>query len=279
VIDLHTHSTVSDGSDPPAQIVALAAAADCRAVALTDHDRLDGVPEARAEAARRGLELVAGCELSCVWGPGTFHLLVYFLEPGLGPLQEHLTTLQGQRDERNHRLVARLQELGLPITFEEVEAEAGGAGIGRPHVAAVLVRKGVVASVAEAFDRWLAKGKPGYVRKATLEPGEAIDLALASGAVPVLAHPHSLGLEPGGLGPTLRELSERGLAGVECHYGAYQPEERAGLTALAGRLGLVATGGSDYHGRYKPDLSVGTGRGDLEVPDAVIDSLRERRAA
>jgi predicted metal-dependent phosphoesterase TrpH len=259
--------------------VALAAAAGCRAVALTDHDRLDGIQEARAEADRSGLELVPGCELSCVWGPGTFHLLVYFLEPGSGHLQDHLSTLQAQRDDRNRRLVAQLQELGLPITLEEVQAEAGGAGVGRPHVAAVLVRKGVVGSISEAFDRWLAKGQPGYVAKATLDPAKAIDLALASRGVAVLAHPHSLGLEPGELGSTMRELSERGLAGMECHYGGYQPEERAGLTALAARLGLVATGGSDYHGRYKPDLSVGTGRGDLDVPDAVLDSLRDRVAA
>lgn len=277
MLDLHTHSTVSDGSDPPAALPALAAAAGCTAVALTDHDRLDGIPEAREAAAQVGIELVPGCELSCAWAPGTLHLLVYFVEPGEGALQEELHRLQADREDRNRRLVRRLGDLGLPVTEEEVAAEAGGSGAGRPHVAAVLVAKGVVGSIQEAFDRYLGKGGAAYVSKARLAPGTAIELALGSGGLPVLAHPDSLGLGGEGTGAAVRELAELGLVGLEAHYGRYSPGDRQGLAALAGELGLVATGGSDYHGTYKPDLAVGVGTGDLAVPDAALRDLQSRR--
>lgn len=277
MIDLHTHSTVSDGSDPPGRIPELAAAAGCSAVALTDHDRLDGIAEAARSAARAGVELVPGCELSCAWSPGTMHLLVYFVEPGHGPLQRELVQLQADRDDRNRGLFQRLDELGLPVTADEVLAEAGGKGVGRPHVAAVLVHKGVVGSVQEAFDRFLAKGGPAYVAKSRLEPARAVQLALDSGGVPVLAHPLSLGVPPAQVRSTLAELAQLGLAGLEAHYGRYSPEERAGLVDLAGELDLVATGGSDHHGIYKPDLSVGVGRGDLDVPDSALAELAGRR--
>jgi 3',5'-nucleoside bisphosphate phosphatase len=279
VIDLHTHSTVSDGSDPPEQIPALAAAAGCTAVALTDHDRLDGVGRAAGRAAALGIELVPGCEISCELSPGTMHVLIYFVEPGDGPLQDELVRLQRARDDRNTQLVARLQDLGLPVTLEEIEQEADGPGVGRPHVAAVLVRKGLATSIQDAFDRYLAKGKPGYVDKARLEADQAVRLALASGGVPVLAHPLSLAMAPPEVERTVRELVGVGLAGIEAVYGRYTPEERASLCELARRHDLVATGGSDYHGSYKPDLAVGIGQGDLDVPDGVVEQLRARRAS
>jgi predicted metal-dependent phosphoesterase TrpH len=278
VIDLHTHSTVSDGSDPPERIPELAAAAGCTAVALTDHDRLDGIAAAEARAAEVGVELVTGCEISCEFSPGTMHLLVYFIRDDDGPLQNELTRLQRARDDRNARLVQRLsEELGLPITIEEIEAEAQGKGVGRPHVAAVLLRKGVVNSIQEAFDRYLAKGRPGYVDKERLEPDVALRLARESGGVSVLAHPLSLQLEPAELERTVSELAALGLDGLEAIYGRFTPEERDGLAALAARHRLAVTGGSDHHGTYKPDLSVGVGRGDLDVPDHLLDELAARR--
>lgn len=273
MIDLHTHSTVSDGSDSPARLAELAAAAGLTAFALTDHDRLDGLADARARAGQLGVELVAGCELSCEH-TATMHVLVYDVEPGEGPLQDELVRLQEARETRNSRLATLLAELGLPVTRDEMEAEAGGIGVGRPHVAAVLVRKGVVGSVQEAFDAWLAKGRPAYVEKDRLTPADALRLARGSGGRPVLAHPLSLDLAPVALEATVRELANLGLCGIEAIYGRYSPEERAGLLALAETTGLVATGGSDHHGTYKPDLSVGVGRGDLIVPDSVLDRLR-----
>ena len=277
MIDLHTHSTVSDGSDHPGEVAELAAAAGCRAFALTDHDRFDGIPEARKRAAELGIEVVPGCEISCEWEGGTFHLLTYFVEQGSDPLASLLTDLQEARDDRNPVMVDRLRDLGLPITMEEVQAESGGSGLGRPHMAAVLVRNGAVGSVQEAFDRYLAKGQPGYVDKRKLTVAEAVAAGRASGGVPVVAHPLSLNLTPADLDRSLGELAELGLGGVECIYGRYSPEERQGLADLARRHGLVVTGGSDHHGRYKPDLHVGVGRGDLQVPDSALDDLSAAR--
>jgi 3',5'-nucleoside bisphosphate phosphatase len=279
VIDLHTHSTVSDGSDPPHRIAELAAAAGCTTIALTDHDRLDGVVAASARAADLGLGFVSGCELSCEVGAGTMHVLVYWLAPGAGPLQDELVRLQHARDTRNQRMAALLANLGLPVSYDELQAEAGGMGAGRPHVAAILLRKGVVGSVQEAFDVWLAKGKPAYVEKERLLPGDALQLAKASGSVAVLAHPLSLDLTPEALDRTVGELAERGLSGLEAIYGRYTPEQRGGLLDVAARHGLVATGGSDHHGTYKPDLQVGIGRGDLDVPESVIEDLAARLPA
>lgn len=277
MIDLHCHSTCSDGSDPPARLVELAAAAGVAALALTDHDTLAGIEAARARAAELGVRLVAGCEISCSWSPGTLHLLCYFVEPGDGPLQEELGRLAADRAARNELMVSRLAALGLPITREEVEAEAGGQGIGRPHFAAVLVRNGAAASIQDAFDRYLGKGTPGYVSKARVHAPEILATAKASGAVPVLAHPLSLGLEGDALAAAVAELAGAGLAGLECIYATYGAETREGLASLAGDLGLAVTGGSDYHGDYKPGLFLGTGLGDLDVPEGLLDALEERR--
>ena len=277
MIDLHTHSTVSDGSDPPDRVVELAAGAGCSAVALTDHDRLDGIAAASHRGQELGVEVVGGCELSCEWDPGTFHLLVYFVEPGQGELEDVLAELQRVRDGRNDVMVERLTALGLPITMAEVEKEAGGVGIGRPHMAAVLVANGAADSVNDAFAKWLAKGRPGYVPRARLAPAEAIRLARSAGGVPVMAHPLSLELAPADLDRTVGELAGLGLGGIEALYGRYSPEERQGLADLAKGHGLVATGGSDHHGTYKPDLSVGVGRGDLCVPDSVLEDLAAAR--
>jgi len=278
VIDLHTHSVQSDGTDPPAVVAELAARAGCRAFALTDHDTLVGLAEAGRRAAELGVELVPGCEVSCVFGGPSAHVLVYFVEDGEGPLQDELGRLRGDRVARNKQMAARLAELGLPITYEEVVAEAAGEeSAGRPHFAEVLVRHGVADSVPDAFDRWLASGRPGYVPKARVTPAEVAALAQASGGVAVLAHPLSLGLEPAELAGAVAELAEAGFTGIESFYGRYSPDERSGLADLARRHGLVATGGSDYHGEVKPDLTVGTGRGDLKVPDRVLDQLVARR--
>lgn len=278
MVDLHVHSNVSDGSDSPERLVELAAAAGLSAFALTDHDRQDGVATAAKKAGDAGIELVPGVEISCQH-KGTMHMLVYFLEPGDGPLQDELVRLQRARDTRNERLVARLAELGLPVSMEELVEESGGMGAGRPHVAAILVRKGYATSVQDAFDKYLAKGAPAYMEKERLEPDIAISLALESGALPVLAHPLSLGLAPAATQSTLSELAEAGLVGLEAIYGRYERAQRADLAVMAARAGLAVTGGSDYHGTYKPDLSLGTGLGDLHVPDGALSALRERLPA
>ncbi|HET7488455.1 MAG TPA: PHP domain-containing protein [Acidimicrobiales bacterium] len=272
MIDLHTHSTVSDGTDPPAGVVDLAAAAGCSAVALTDHDRLDGLPAAAARAASLGLRLVAGCEVSCRWERGNLHLLVYFVEPGEGPFQDALVELQRGREERNIAMAA-----ALGLDYEELLAEAGGDGVGRPHAAALLVRHGRAATIDDAFRQWLVRGRPGDIPRRVFSPARAVAAARASGGVAVLAHPLSTRLEPDALASALRELAGVGLGGVEALYGRYSVEERGLLEAMAVDAGLAVTGGSDHHGTYKPDLAVGVGRGDLDVPDHLLDALEDRR--
>jgi len=277
VIDLHLHSTCSDGSETPERVVELASEAGCTAMALTDHDGLAGVAQAAARAASLGIGFVPGCEVSCSFEPGTMHTLAYFVEPGEGPLQSELERLRLNRSRRNELLVQRLRDLGLPVTFEEVAEAAGSSVIGRPHFAAVLVANGAAVSIQDAFDRFLSKGSAGYVAKARTDVATFISAARASGAVAVLAHPLTLGLEPPGLDRVLLELSAAGLGGMECYYGRYSAEERAGLAEMARRHDLVATGGSDFHGTFKPDLRVGTGTGDLAVPDKALGELLARK--
>jgi predicted metal-dependent phosphoesterase TrpH len=285
VIDLHTHSTVSDGSDPPAEVVARAAAAGCTALALTDHDSVAGLPEAAEAAAAASIILVPGCEVSCV-GPvpagtdaaSSAHVLVYFAGGDGGPLDEELAALRRDRHRRNMALIDRLQQLGVPVRYEAVVARAGHEeGVGRPHVAAELVALGAAEDVDDAFDRWLGTGRPAHVPKARLVPAEVADVARRAGGVAVLAHPLSLGLSTAELERFVASLAQAGFAGIEAVYGRYRPDERRGLERLAARHGLVATGGSDYHGRFKPDLAVGTGLGDLRVPDERLAQLSERR--
>jgi hypothetical protein len=277
VIDLHLHSTCSDGSETPERVVELAVAAGCSAIALTDHDGLAGVVRAGTRAAGLGIGFVPGCEVSCAFSPGTMHALAYFVEPGDGPLQSELERLRLNRSHRNELLVQRLKDLGLPVTFDEVEAVAGSSVVGRPHFASVLVANGAAADVQDAFDRFLSKGAAGYIPKARIDATTFIDAAKGSGAVAVLAHPLTLGLEPPEFDHVLGELSAAGLVGMECYYGRYSPEQRDGLAEMAKRHDLVATGGSDFHGTFKPDLQVGTGRGDLEVPDTVLSELLARK--
>ena len=277
MIDLHSHSTCSDGSDGPHRIIELAAAAGCSAIALTDHDGLDGIEEAGHAAREHGITFVPGCEVSCKFTPGTMHVLCYFVEPGEGPLQDQLERLRNDRATRNGRLITRLRELGIDLTLDDVRAEAGGTTLGRPHFASALVRKGVVATYEEAFDNLLRKGGPAYIPKAFISAETTIEAAGGSRALAVLAHPLSLGLKASDLERTIGELADSGLTGLECWYGRYTPEERQRLLLIAKQFGLVATGGSDYHGTFKPDLSIGTGRGDLEVPDSALNELTERR--
>jgi len=280
VIDLHTHSLCSDGTDSPAHVVELAAASGCKAVALTDHDTLVGLPAAREAAGRLGIELVPGCEVSCRFLDRSVHVLVYFVEEPEGPLQDELALLRHDRVSRNRALIARLVELGLPVTYDELVAEADSEeSAGRPHVAAILVRKGIVSNVPEAFDVWLGDGRPAYVPKARISPAEIAGLARRSGGVAVLAHPFTLDLTHSELDAAVGELAEAGLSGLEAYYGRYSPDQRRGLVDMAQRHGLVATGGSDYHGTVKADLSVGRGTGDLSVPDHALTDLQGRRVA
>ena len=276
VVDLHTHSRVSDGSDTPTELVERAVVIGLEAIALTDHDTLEGVPEAVAAATDR-VEVVPGVELSVDWRGRAMHLLVYWVQPSSGPLQDRLEALRRSRERRNHEIVAALQQQGIDISMDEVAARSGGGVTGRPHIAAVLVDRGHVATISEAFDRFLASGRPAYRPRARLEAAKAVELAHASGGVAAVAHPHTVADNADDFAGLFRDLVTLGVDGIECHYSEYRPQQRQALAEMTERLGLVATGGSDHHGSYKPDIQLGIGRGDLEVPIEALEGLRARR--
>ncbi len=247
------------------------------AIALTDHDTLSGIPEALVTARDLPIELIPGVELSVDHGGVKIHMLAYFIDPEPGPLQDRLKILRAGRDVRNRRIVDRLNDLGYPIAMKDVLRHAAGDAIGRPHIADALVSAGAVADRSEAFRDLLGDGGPAYVGRERLTATEAIGLAIESGGVTSIAHP--LTIDPGDV--TLRslfqDLRDVGLAGIEAYYSEHPPTIRTQLAEVAADLGLVATGGSDCHGSGKPGLEIGTGHGDLFVPDSALEELRVRR--
>jgi predicted metal-dependent phosphoesterase TrpH len=277
-VDLHTHSSYSDGSDHPADIVEGAVAAGLTALSLSDHDTFEGIAEAESAANGR-IAFVPGVELSVDWQGRAMHLLAYWAGPDPSPLGDGLQVVRDSRVTRNVEIVEALRSMGVPIELDDVLAEAGHGVVGRPHIAAVLMRMGVVESVADAFDRYLANGRPAYRPRRRLTVADAVRLAGESGGVTVVAHPHTVADDADDFRSTFGEIAALGIDGVECHYPEYPPGLRRDLAAWADELGLVPSGGSDYHGTYKPGLSIGTGRGDLSVPDETIERLAARRPA
>ena len=276
-VDLHSHSRVSDGSDSPTELVANAVSARLNALALTDHDTLDGLEEAQAAADLAGIRLIRGVELSLEWTRGGMHMVVLFLSLA-GPLQDRLADLQMARQTRNDRMIVLLQSLEYDITMEELIEESGGGVVGRPHMAAILVRKGYFPDPPAVFDELLATGRPGYLGRERLDPEEAIRLARASGGVPIIAHPHTLGLDTASeYAEAMETLASAGLAGIECYFGDYGRAQQEELAKTTRRFGLIPSGGSDYHGTYKEGLELGTGRGELLVPDHVLEELEANR--
>jgi predicted metal-dependent phosphoesterase TrpH len=259
--------------------VELAHDVGCSAVALTDHDTLDGLPAARIRAEQLGIRLVPGCEVSCLpIAGGGVHVLVYFVDDPTSRLGAELTRLRDDRRARNEALAVRLQQLGIPVTLDMAAAHAGTVeGIGRPHFAQALVDVGSVATLDEAFARYLGNGGEAYIPKGRLTVSDVCQLARDSGGVAVLAHPHTVGLEGDALASAVSGMAQSGLGGLEAVYGRYTSRQRTDLSNLARRFGLVPTGGSDYHGASKPDLHVGTGMGDLKVADRVLTQLEEMR--
>lgn len=250
-IDLHTHSTASDGTDSPADLVRKAAAAGLDVVALTDHDTTRGHAEA-IEALPEGLTLVTGAELSCrVDGVG-LHLLAYLFDPEEPELLAERELVRDDRVPRARAMVGKLRELGVPVTWEQVARIAGDGSVGRPHVAEALVELGVVPDVSGAFTpEWLADGGRAYVGKYELDPVEAIRLVKAAGGVTVFAHP--LAVKRGQVLPeaSIARLAEAGLDGIEVDHMDHDEATRARLRGLAKELGLLTTGSSDYHGSRK----------------------------
>ncbi len=273
-VDLHSHSTFSDGSATPTELVENAARIGLSTLALTDHDTLEGINEATSAAAECGVDLIPGTELSLQNKWGGMHLVVLWLGNTYGPLQDRLAELQEGRGSRNQSIVEELTRLGMPINLHEVQEVAGSGSVGRPHIAEVMVRHGYVPDIKTAFDLWIGNHAPAYAKRKALTPEEGIGLAVESGAVPVLAHPHTLGINRSyEMAEVLDELKSYGLVGLEAIYPTYRQHERDGYADLARRFGLIPSGGSDYHGTFKPGLDLGVGYGDMTVPDSVRDEL------
>jgi len=279
IIDLHSHTVCSDGSASPTELVRLAHGAGARAIAITDHDTVAGLAEGRTTAAEFGMEFINGIEISAEYQPGTMHILGYFIDPESRSLGDTLNQLRRAREERNPQIARRLQSLGLDVTYEEVAALAGNEVVGRPHFARVMLNKGYVESIKDAFNSYLAKGAPAYVEKARLSPKASIDLIHDAGGAAVLAHPYQMGLSWADLKGQLGELVEFGLDGIEAIYSRHSAEDRAAYSELAKERGLLVTGGSDFHGSYKPDISIVLGLGDLEIPYELLGPLKERAAS
>jgi 3',5'-nucleoside bisphosphate phosphatase len=278
-IDLHIHSTASDGTRTPAQIVQIAVDEGLRAISITDHDTLEGSRVALNCPLPDHLHFISGVEIS-TQAPegfaigGSLHILGYGVDVNHGPLLQALADLQQARDTRIPRIIDRLNRAGIPIGMRQVQALVGDGSPGRPHIARVMVAMGEVSDIDQAFDRFLSKGRPGYVDKYRIECRVALDLIRKAGGIPVLAHPY---LVPGGktreLDDLIARLCDLGLMGIEAHYPDHPPEAIQYYLELAARYNLLITGGSDYHGELSPDIRMGSGRGDLHVPFHLYEAL------
>jgi predicted metal-dependent phosphoesterase TrpH len=255
MIDLHTHSTASDGTDAPGEVVAAAARAGLTVVGLTDHDTYAGWPAAQAAARERGVAFVPGVEVSCSHQGISIHLLAFLVDPEAPGLQAELDRARESRVSRVDRMVARMAADGIPITMDQVRAVAGaGATLGRSHIADALVASGYVRDRADAFAKVLRNGSRYYVSHYAPEPVRAVELVREAGGVAVMAHPFASGRGWTVDDSVIAEMAEAGLAGLEARHRDHTPAERRHAEQLANRLGLVTTGSSDYHGSGKENL-------------------------
>ena len=283
MIDLHVHSNFSDGSFTPRQIAEVAADLKLRALSLTDHDRVDGIDELNEALAQTDVELITGMEISVQLdfeGSGSVdksaHVLLYFIDTDNAFLNSEIEKLQADRISRNDRLILKLNSCGVKITIEELRAVSKKEGVGRPHFAQLLVNKGYSQTIQEAFDEYLGVGGKAYIPKARLNLNDAVNIAKRSGGLAVLAHPFTISDDLSVLDELFQGLTKIGFTGVESYYGRYDQGQRKDLAALAVNHNLVATGGSDFHGKFKADLFIGTGQGDLLVDDSIVDALKAR---
>ena len=278
-VDLHCHSTASDGTLPPREVVRLAKQSNLSALALTDHDTVAGCADAADEAQKLGLDFLCGIEISAEYPhPGTMHILGYGVDPSNPALKSLTETLLAGRDNRNPRIVAKLNDMGVAVSMKEWEEEARGGVLGRPHLAAILNRKGYVSSIKQAFDKYLGQGSPAYFDKERLTPRQAIERIHAAGGVAVLAHPVQLRTQNDAqLERVIKDLADLGLAGIETIHSDHDAMVVEKYSHLADRFGLLKTGGSDFHGTNKNDISLGLAR-DRRIPRAMFDALRDRVA-
>lgn len=257
-VDLHMHSTISDGTLPPKELVQLAAQAKLEVISLTDHDAIDGLDDAHEEAKLHGIRLIDGVELSAAYSGGSLHVLGYHFDRKDPLLLETLERYQSARSTRNHQIMERLKELGIHTDYAELEAIApGNKSLGRAHIAKLLVDKGVVKNMDRAFAEYLNPGKKAFIDKEFLTPTEAVQLIKKAGGIAVVAHPVTLRIGIERLGRFLLELKEAGLDGLEAYSTAQDRSHCNRYARLAKELGLMITGGSDFHGSNKKNVVIG----------------------
>jgi hypothetical protein len=280
MIDLHVHTTVSDGTLTPREVVRLAAAKGLSAIAITDHDTVMGVSEAQEEGALADIEVVAGVEISSRSDKGVLHILGYFVDVKFPRLLKRLDFLKRGRLERIPQMLEKLKGLGISIREQDVLRETGGGVPGRPHIAVIMARRGYVSTPQEAFDYYLRKGGPAYVKKAKLAPGEAVRLIRQAGGVPVIAHPYLLGeKDTAGLEQLVGDLVSHGLGGIEVYYPEHTLEQTQAYLEVVRRFGLAITGGTDFHGANKPGVALGVIPGVPPLSASLLEDLRSRKGS
>ena len=276
-VDLHIHTTASDGTVPPREAVELARTLDLAAIAVTDHDTVAGVGPALEAGAELGLEVIPGIEISADYGSGGVLILGLFIDPDSSALRPALEWALAERDRRNREIVDAMAADGIPISLDELRRSAPDATLGRPHMAQWLLDHGYTASVREGFDRYLGNGQRYYRPRRRIPLPDAVRCIRSAGGVAVIAHPYQYGFEDPAWEAFIRDAARAGCRALEAYYSGYSPDQTAALRGAAARYGLALSGGSDFHGARKPDIHMGSGvNGELAVPAGVLEGLRRQ---
>lgn len=277
-VDLHTHSTASDGTLTPTELIKKARNTDLKAIALTDHDTTNGLHEAINAGKEKNIELIPGCELSVNYTQGQMHILGLWLPELPKKLNEKLQYLRDMRHHRNEEIINKLQSLSIDIDYQEVKELAGQASVGRPHIARILLRKQAISNFNEAFAQYLGPQGKAYVPRQKLTPKESISILKEEKATVILAHPYSLKLTEEELISELTKLKEYGLDGIEVLYSEHTKQQMNTYLNIAKKLELLVSGGSDYHGtRVNPDIRLGIGKGNLNLPYDIVSKMKYYR--
>ena len=273
-IDLHTHTTASDGTLTPSELIAYAAEKGLCAIAITDHDTTEGIAEALFAAEGRELEVIPGIEISSMYDRLEIHIVGLFIDPENTSLLEWLTALRQSREERNKKMLAALSDMGIEISYDELSEFAAGSIITRAHFAGIMLKKGYITSINEAFDRLIGDRCPAYIPRELPDYITSINMIRSAGGIAVLAHPLLYKINTKGLENMVSELAAASLTGIEAYYSTHSPSDTKYIKKLAQQNRLLLSGGSDFHGSNKKNLVLGTGYGSLDVPADLIDTLK-----
>jgi predicted metal-dependent phosphoesterase TrpH len=273
MIDLHTHSTASDGSLSPAELMERASERGLSAIALTDHDTIAGLEEAEKEAEKHGLRFIPGIEIEILWEPGEFHLLGLGIHRPSALFLEAISELARRREARNREIIERMRRSGIEVSYEEIRSLSGGHSVGRPHFATLLVNRGFVKNREQAFARYLGKDKPFYVPKEGMEFSHALAIIKDAGGLAILAHPLSLYVAWGRLPDLVKDFKAQGLDGLEAWHPTAKVHACKRLESLGKSLGLFITAGSDFHGESRPERKLGITAGDRKIDEAVLEAI------